>query len=295
MALTNPESCNKHYSNWYRHIVIAGCMPFLTAVVFLFHLYHPQAGLASIAHPLRHGFHKNLSCIQNTRVGTLWLNHTTFKATLNYLQHFDFVWLEKKTIPSKLKPTKYSIWQPALSIPTLAQRLSCCLAQSWQSTANQTNPGAMHGLLPELMLLLDGRPWGWKHKKPVIVTISSMKHSETGLLSYWKKKAKKKNKKGGKLEMYGNVLIISCIIETSCWKKYQSIIVKPSYRPTKTCLHIVSLRSHVWASPTPGPGWSSPSFSTNLANIGWETCSTKKGQGWSRCEHITWDGMLENG
>ena len=148
MALTNPESCNKHYSNWYRHIVIAGCMPFLTAVVFLFHLYHTQAGLASIAHPLRHGFHKNLSCIQNTRVGTLWLNHTTFKATLNYLQHFDFVWLEKKTIPSKLKPTKYSIWQPALSIPTLAQRLSCCLAQSWQSTANQTNPGAMHASSP---------------------------------------------------------------------------------------------------------------------------------------------------
>lgn len=95
------------------------------------------------------------------------------------------------------------------------------------------------------MLLLDGRPWGWKHKKPVIVTISSMKHSETGLLSYWKKKQKRRNKKGGKLEMYGNVLIISWILETSLLEEISKHHRETIIFGLQACLHIVSSRSHV--------------------------------------------------
>lgn len=106
-------------------------------------------------------------------------------------------------------------------------------------------PGCHACLLPELMLLLDGRPWGWKHKKPVIVTISSMKHSETGLLSYWKKKQKRRNKKGGKLEMYGNVLIISWILETSLLEEISKHHRETIIFGLQACLHIVSSRSHV--------------------------------------------------
>ncbi len=65
-ALINPQSCNSH--NWDRHIVIISYSRVHASLdcsgVSLPSVSYP-ARIGQYSHPLRHGFRKNLSCVQS--------------------------------------------------------------------------------------------------------------------------------------------------------------------------------------------------------------------------------------